>query len=217
MASPAEPLHDATGGPADPPDAAPAEDPDAALADGAIARAGDRSIDSDDSDDSDERAGRPTVRPATESEIDEVAALWGEMYAHQQAHGMTLPLRDDAVEIWKRQLAGRLDSPVSVVLVAPSSPVGGGPLLGFLAAQTKRLPPHLAAARPKVGFISELFVRPEARRRRAGRALVDAALAWFARADVGSIELHVLVGNDGARRFWEQVGFVPELLQMRRG
>ena len=154
------------------------------------------------------------VRPGTESELDEIAGLWRQMYVHQRAHGMTLPLRDDAAELWKRQLSGRLDSPVSVVLVAPES---DGTLLGFLAAQTKRLPPHLAADRPKVGFISELFVRPGARRRGIGRSLVETAFDWFTRADVGSIELHVLVGNDSGRRFWEELGFVPELVQMRRG
>jgi ribosomal protein S18 acetylase RimI-like enzyme len=156
---------------------------------------------------------RPEVRPGTESEIDEIAALWKEMYAHQRAHGMTLPLRDDAVEVWKRQLSGRLDSPVSVVLVAPAN---DGTLLGFLAAQTKRLPPHFATDKPKIGFVSELFVRPEARRRNAGRSLVDAAFDWFRRADVGSVELQVLVGNDSGRKFWEELGFVPELVQMRR-
>lgn len=160
--------------------------------------------------------GRPGVRPGTEAELDQIAGLWRAMYAHQHAHGMTLPLRDDAAELWKRQLAGRLDSPVSIVLVAPAGP-GDGALAGFLAAQIKRLPPHLAADRPRVGFISELFVQPDARRRGTGRALVEAAFDWFRRADVGSIELHVLVGNDGGRRFWEQLGFVPELVQMRRG
>jgi GNAT superfamily N-acetyltransferase len=159
---------------------------------------------------------RPGIRPGNDAELDEIAGLWQAMYAHQRTHGMTLPLRDDAAEIWKRQLTGRLDSPVSVVLVAPAVTPGDG-LAGFLAAQIKRLPPHLAADRSRVGFISELFVRPEARRRGTGRALVDAAFDWFRRADVGSIELHVLVGNAGGRRFWEQLGFVSELVQMRRG
>jgi ribosomal protein S18 acetylase RimI-like enzyme len=156
------------------------------------------------------------VRPAREDEIAEVAALWGEMYAHQRAHGMGLPLRDDAVEIWSRQLAGRLDSPVSVILVGEVPRAAGEPgLAGFLAAQTKRLPPYFAADKPKVGFISELFVRPTERRHRVGRALVDAAFAWFARADVGSIELHVLVHNTAARSFWHEMGFEDELVQMR--
>lgn len=156
-----------------------------------------------------------SIRPGTEAELDDLAGLWQAMYAHQRTHGMALPLRDDAAELWKRQLTGRLDSPVSVVLVAPAAPGEG--LDGFLAAQVKRLPPHLAADKPRVGFISELFVRPDARRRGTGRALVEAAFDWFRRADVGSIELHVLVGNAGGRRFWEQLGFVPELVQMRRG
>jgi GNAT superfamily N-acetyltransferase len=161
--------------------------------------------------------GDASVRPGTEAELDQIAGLWHAMYTHQRAHGMTLPLRDDAAWLWKRQLTGRLDSPVSVVLVAPADAPGEAGLAGFLAAQVKRLPPHLAGDKPRVGFISELFVRPEARRRGTGRALVDAAFDWFRRADVGSIELHVLVGNAGGRRFWEQLGFVPELVQMRRG
>lgn len=158
------------------------------------------------------------VRPAREDEIAEVVALWAEMYADQRAHGMALALRDDAAEIWSRQLAGRLDAPISVILVGEAIRADGSPepgLLGFLAAQTKRLPPQFAAERPKVGFISELFVRPAERRHRVGRALVDAAFAWFARAEVGSIELHVLVHNTAARSFWHDMGFEDELVQMR--
>lgn len=153
------------------------------------------------------------IRPARESELDEVGALWAEMYAHQQAHGMTLPLRDDALDIWKRQSSGRLDSPVSVVLVAEA--IEGPGLAGFLAGQTKRLPPHLATTRSKVGFISEVFVREAERRHKIGQALVEAAFAWFDRAEVGSVELHVLVQNTAGQEFWRKMGFEPELIQMR--
>lgn len=153
------------------------------------------------------------VRPARPADIDQLGELWGEMYAHQRDHGMQLPLRDDAIELWKRQLAERLDSPVSVVLVAEVPEAAG--LAGFLAAQTKRLPPHLVTGKPKVGFVSEVYVRPAQRRHHVGRALVEAAFRWFDRADVGSVELHVLVGNTIAREFWERMGFRAELTQMR--
>ncbi len=154
----------------------------------------------------------PLIRPARADEIDRVGALWRAMYDYQRAHGMLLPLRDDATEIWTRQLAGRLDSPVSVVLVSEAE---DGALTGFLAAQIKRLPPHLTTGNAKVGFISEVFVEPAARRHKVGEALVAAAMAWFDRAEVGSVELHVVVGNDVARAFWERMGFTPELVQMR--
>lgn len=154
----------------------------------------------------------PVVRVARDAEIDQLGTLWGEMYDYQRAHGMTLPLRPDAIDIWKKQLVGRLDSQVSVIFVAEHA----GELVGFLAAQTKRLPPHLSTDKPKVGFISEVFVRPAVRRHHLGKALVDAAFAWFAKADVGSIELHVLVENPDARAFWARLGFVEELVQMRR-
>lgn len=152
------------------------------------------------------------VRPAREAEIDQVAELWAEMYAYQRAHGMQLPLRDGAAEVWKQQLVGRLDSPVSVVLVSEGD---DGLPTGFLSAQVKRLPPHLTAGNPKVGFISEVYVRPEQRRHKVGHALVNAALQWFDRGKVGSVELHVLLGNEVAQTFWKEMGFVPELVQMR--
>jgi ribosomal protein S18 acetylase RimI-like enzyme len=154
------------------------------------------------------------VRPAREAEIDELAQMWAAMYAYQRAHGMMLALRDDAPEIWKRSLTGRLDSPVSVILVAEAEPGRAG-LAGFLAAQVKRLPPHLSAERGKVGFISEVYVDPAQRRHRIGQRLVDAAFAWFARAEVGSVELQVVIDNQAARAFWEKQGFAAELVQMR--
>jgi GNAT superfamily N-acetyltransferase len=155
----------------------------------------------------------PVIRPARADEIERVGELWRAMYDYQRAHGMLLPLRDDAAEIWTRQLASRLDSPVSVILVSESN--DGAKLTGFLAAQVKRLPPHLTTDNAKVGFISEVFVEPAVRRHKVGEALVAAAFAWFDRALVGSVELHVVVGNDVARDFWERMGFVPELVQMR--
>jgi ribosomal protein S18 acetylase RimI-like enzyme len=186
----------------------------------------------------------PVIRPARADEIDQVGELWGEMYAFQRAHGMMLPLRDDAVDIYKREIAGRLDTALAVVLVCEGeAPVGSGvagetstpgasgieievpapgvsghgtgPLAGFLAAQTRRLPPHLAVDNPKVGYIAAVYVRPEARRQRAGRALVDAAFAWFRRAEVGSVELEVIHGNELARAFWAELGFEVELVRMR--
>lgn len=153
------------------------------------------------------------VRPAVDGEGAEVAQLWLDMYAYQRAHGMTLPLRDDAAELWQRQLAGRLDSPVSVVLVAERVDAPG--LVGFLAAQIKRLPPHLTTGKAKVGFVSEVYVQPEARRHQVGRKLVEAAFAWFDRADVGSVELQVVADNEVARKFWQSFGFATELVQMR--
>lgn len=155
------------------------------------------------------------VRPARLEDADQVAVLWDEMYCQQRSSGMQLPMRADAVSIWRRQLtADRLDSAVSVILVAELSPAETT-ISGFLAAQIKRLPAHLITSKSKVGFVSEIYVSPSARRHRVGRSLVDAALRWFDRAEVGSVELQVLVDNAEARDFWSSIGFATELVQMR--
>jgi ribosomal protein S18 acetylase RimI-like enzyme len=153
------------------------------------------------------------VRPARPDELDRIGAMWGAMYDYQRAQGMLLPLRDDAVEIWKRENQARLDTTLAVVLVAEAP---DGTPAGFLAAQTKRLPPYLTTGNPKIGYISAIYVDPAVRRHHLGRALVDAAFAWFARAEVSSIELQVIASNELARAFWQSVGFAPEILQMRR-
>jgi ribosomal protein S18 acetylase RimI-like enzyme len=154
----------------------------------------------------------PRIRPARPDEVDDVGRMWHEMYAYQQQRGMMLPLRDDAVEIYKHEISNRLDTKLSVIFVAE---LDDG-LAGFLAAQTKRLPPFLSTDKPLVGYIGAVYVRPAARRHHLGKALVDASFAWFERAGVGSIELQVIDGNELARAFWEGMGFQVELVQMRR-
>lgn len=154
-----------------------------------------------------------TVRVAVEAEIDELGEMWRAMYAFQQERGMLLPLRDDAVEIWKRETQPRLASKLASVFVAQVTGERG--LAGFISAQVRRLPPWLAGDNPMIGHVPAIYVRPEARRHQVGRALVAAAFAWFRAAGVGSVDLQVIATNDVAREFWTSVGFEPELLQMR--
>jgi GNAT superfamily N-acetyltransferase len=78
----------------------------------------------------------------------------------------------------------------------------------------------LSRPRPPVqiekGYIAGAFVHPDARRSRVGRVLVAAAEDWFREQGIETCELHVLEANGGGRGFWEEVGYAPVSVGMRK-
>jgi GNAT superfamily N-acetyltransferase len=78
----------------------------------------------------------------------------------------------------------------------------------------------LRRPRPNVeaagGYIAGAFVHPDARRLKIGRMLVAAAEEWLRTQGITSAELHVLHVNEGARQFWEEAGYEPLTLGMRK-
>jgi GNAT superfamily N-acetyltransferase len=66
------------------------------------------------------------------------------------------------------------------------------------------------------GYIAGAFVRPEARQANTGRLLVNAAEEWLRGHAIDTCELHVLYANEGARRFWEEIGYTPVTMGMKK-
>jgi GNAT superfamily N-acetyltransferase len=156
------------------------------------------------------------IRTALPAELDQLAAMYDELYRHQADHGMLLAMAPDAGGIWKQRMATQLNTPISQVLVA----IVDGVLRGFLAVQVKRLPPHLRHRgdnpSPRTAYISDVYVVPTERSGGIGRALVERAFEWLQEIGVGSVELAVIAGNERGQAFWNKMGFAPELWQMRR-
>lgn len=78
----------------------------------------------------------------------------------------------------------------------------------------------LRRPRPNVeaigGYIAGAFVRQDVRRAKVGQKLLAVAEDWLRVQGITSAELHVLFVNEDARAFWEEVGYEPLTLGMRK-
>ena len=66
------------------------------------------------------------------------------------------------------------------------------------------------------GFVYDVWVAPEARRRGVATALLEHAAAWCRKRDLESLRLEVSAHNTDARRLYESAGFGEDRLSMRK-
>ncbi len=97
------------------------------------------------------------------------------------------------------EMAFYMSRPGSFTLVAEGKS-GGGPILGFIVAETGR----------KSGHIITIDVVAEARRAGVGSALLRAAEEQLLRAGVVVVALETPVNNVAAIRFYKQKGYFVE-------
>ena len=72
------------------------------------------------------------------------------------------------------------------------------------------------AIQVQTGVISGVFVLPEVRGQGIGKALAETAETWFAENGLLTSELQVLHGNEAAQHLWEELGYEPLALGMRK-
>jgi len=141
------------------------------------------------------------VRPGGRRDLAAVVALWSELVRHHAPLDPHYRVADGAEEVWRDFLARLLREPDAAVFVQERD----GAACGFVVAELARATPVL---RETVrAEITDLYVRPEARRRGSGRALVEAALAWVGERGVERVEVRVVAGNAEGQAFWRALGF----------
>lgn len=82
-----------------------------------------------------------------------------------------------------------------------------GEVLGFAHTGPSRDDDADSAA---IGELNAIYVRPDAFGTGVGRALMDAALAWFAAGGYSAATLWVVDANARAIRFYERAGWRPD-------
>lgn len=147
------------------------------------------------------------VRHAGPDDLRRVELLWRELYAHQAAHGLLVTLPSDGFSAWERSLAPLLGKFAAVMLAERE-----GEAVGFVAGRLRVMPAYLGGT--TVAFISEVYVVDHARGTGIGQQMMSSATEWFVAKGATRIELQVLAGNVAAKRFYVELGWREELVQM---
>ena len=109
---------------------------------------------------------------------------------------------------YARFLVSQLEERDSVILVAEFD----GVVVGYCYAGVEPL--SWKELRDEAGFIHDLALDPEARRRGAGRALVQATIEWFRERKMARVMLWTSTQNSAARELFVNAGFRPTMTEM---
>ena len=107
-----------------------------------------------------------------------------------------------------RFLVSQITGPESTVLVAESA----GEAVGYLWATVEGT--DWAQLRGPSGVVQDIYVDAAARGRGAGRALLEAAIAWFRSHGRTQVVLMTKTRNAAAQRLFASVGFRPTMVEM---
>jgi GNAT superfamily N-acetyltransferase len=154
------------------------------------------------------RPDEDRIRIAVYEDLDLILGMWGEMMVEHERNDRRIRLADTALPSYRAYLGYHIHNSASRVFVAEV----GGELAGFcLLTISRNLPMFLPE---RYGYLSDLFVRPRARRRGLGRRMVENAMKWLGENNVHSVQLQYYQFNEGGGAFWRSMGFAPFYARM---
>lgn len=145
----------------------------------------------------------PLVRPGRSQDVAWMLHLWTAMMAEHARQDPAFALAEDAASIWQQSMWDIMARPDSFVLVAEP--------YGFCCGWVSRHPAIYLSR--EVGLLSEICVADGLRRQGVGRALMEAAKAWFVSRDVDDFQLATAMFNHRAQRFFRAMGGRPLLMR----
>ena len=133
-----------------------------------------------------------TIRPATKNDQELIRQLWMEFQAE-------LPepeyLRETWADAWS-DLAQTVREGVALIAEEEERAVG---FVFCILGERGR----------KTAHVTDIYVRPDARNKGIGRALLAGILEPARAAGLDHVSLEVLIRNSDARRLYERLGFTP--------
>ena len=145
------------------------------------------------------------IRRAKSADMQQLLMLWHEMMdAHKGMHP-DFRVANSANLAISTNFMTLLDGPSGAIIVAESE----GRIVGMLLAQTKVGLPYSQTRLS--GYIRDVAVTKEFRRRGIGKQLVDEAIKFLKSQNVEYIDLITGTANETSNEFWEAMDFKESL------
>ena len=181
-----------------------------------------------------------SVRSATTTDIAAIAVLTQELLQYETALSRTTNTINSwaatEAEVRKQFLLsntrffiaeneGKIVAYLKAIIVGKELQTSQLSLSQRLRSKIEKISKHififlLRLPRPAIqiqtGIISGVFVLPEVRGQGIGKALAETAETWFTEYGLVTSELQVLHGNEAAQHLWEELGYEPLALGMRK-
>jgi GNAT superfamily N-acetyltransferase len=141
-----------------------------------------------------------SVRAAKAADEPVIVALAKEEMAEQARMDPRFRLRADAMSRYAIYLRDRLREIDAAVFVAEET----GRVIGVVVGSIRVQEAFFELRRH--GYVSDLMVVPDARRRGVGRALWQRVSLWFKSLGISTVRLHVAAKSAEARAFWQREG-----------
>ena len=163
------------------------------------------------------REGR--VRVARMQETDRVASLWALITEHHAGLDALFRMRPgpEAEGELRELLRALARDPDAVILVYEEASGGddaGGSIQGLCIVRIDHAPAILEET--ERAEITDLGVRPAARRRGIARQLVQEAMGWARDRGVRRVEIQVATGNVEGQAFWRAMGYTDLMQVLQR-
>jgi ribosomal protein S18 acetylase RimI-like enzyme len=143
------------------------------------------------------------IRPATQDDLPEMLRLWREMmdfHARRDDRFRPKP-SPQAEQAWADYLRQEIwDSDKCCLLVAE----GDGGLVGQISGMLRESVPVFEP--DTYGYVTDIVVAPDMRRKGIGKALFNALEEWFRERGATHLQLQVLTSNPASQAFWRAIG-----------
>jgi len=145
------------------------------------------------------------IRVALPEDITSISRLWLKFMEYNAKFDDSFMVKPRIQSRFAREILDRLSDPNYRIAVAEVD----GEIVGYSFSYVSRKPYFFRLG--KFGFIGDVFVLEQFRKRGIGRMLAEDAHEFFRRLNVKQVELLVATKNIETIKFWEKLGYTKLL------
>ena len=142
------------------------------------------------------------IREAVPGDVSELKVLWTEFIDYHSDLDSDYTRSDDALANWVYYIDTKFDDDLAKILVAVEDEI----VVGYIGAMIRMYPPVWTIS--KYGYIEEIAVTENFRRKGIASQLLTAAQKWLLSHGTSRIKVNIDSANEASQGFFRSQGFL---------